>query len=170
MCIINDLLNMNNKRNCSDCEQAKQTFLELSSKLHSDNEKYTTLVLSIGYVSYISLLASSFEKLYVTGKWLWFICIVLIILSLGLFIGYEIWKIKISHKYQDDIYNKISEVLDENVHFSYTHLKSTVETIKFKHYSNIKNATKWIFNACVVTAILSGIMFFVCLGIVFSII
>ena len=39
MCMINKLLNRNDNENCKNCEQAKQAYLEFSSKLQNENEK-----------------------------------------------------------------------------------------------------------------------------------
>ncbi len=168
MCMINKLLNRNDNENCKDCEQAKQVYLEFSSKLQNENEKYTTIVLSVGYVSYISLLASSFSNLYSVGKWWWFSCILLITISLGLFVGYEIWKLKCCYKYNGSIYSELKNIFSKDKSFSYTDLIYKIEKINEKHYIDIHKATCWIFTLSLLSAYVSVILFFISLSLNFA--
>ena len=160
-------MNIFKTKDCKNCELAKQTYLEFVSNLSNTNEKYASLVLSVGYVSYISLLAASFSQLYEIGKWFWFACIVLIAISLGLFVGYEIWKIKKFHLYQKELQSKIYNVMI-NKNFDFTKLLAEIETTKYNKLNDIATATKWIFNISFLSAFLSGISFFICLGLAFS--
>lgn len=168
MSIFTKFLNNNHRRNCVDCKEAKLAFIEYAANLHVNNEKYTSLVLSLGYVLYVSLLTTTFKELYNIGKWFWVGSIIFLVISLGLFIGYEIWKVKIFHSYEEKILKEIDKVLDENIAFSYVNMKQTIAKISNKHFSQIIDSTNRIFIISVSTAFISCLLFAIVIGIAFS--
>ena len=154
-------------KNCKNCELAKQTYLEFVSSMSNKNQNYASIVLSVGYVSYISLLSASFTHLYYTGKWFWFSCIILVSISLSLFVGYEIWKIKKEVKYDEKIRDEIYIVFYKQ-EFNFTDLLLKIQAISNSQFNDIKKATKWVFSVSLITAFISVFLFFICLGLAFS--
>lgn len=154
--------------NCKNCELAKRTYLEFVSNMLNNDKHYTSIVLSVGYVSYISLLSSSFSYLCNIGKWWWFSCIIFISISLGLFVGYEIWKIQRGVKYNKKICNEIYSVFNQEQAFNFTDLLLKIQEINSSQFNDIIKATKWIIYTSLITAFISVFLFFICLGLAFS--
>ncbi|MDD3594016.1 MAG: hypothetical protein PHX18_05250 [Candidatus Gastranaerophilales bacterium] len=151
------------QRNCEDCMQINQLFLDFYSKLHSENEKYTSLVLSIGYASFCSILFTTNQPLIKESSCTFFISIIALIFSILLFVTYEVIKIKNGHDYETEILKNISKVMDENVKFNYKEFKLLISKIQTEKFSHLFKYTPAYFKACIILSIVA--LFFYLLSI-----
>lgn len=145
------------QRNCEDCMQINQLFLDFYSKLHSENEKYTSLVLSIGYASFCSIVLATNKPLIKEASCVFFIAVIALIFSILLFVTYEIIKIKSGHAYEIEILKNIGKVMDENIKVNYSEFKLLISKIETEKFSYLLKHTPTYFKACV---ILAGIALF----------
>lgn len=162
MSILTKLFSNTSSNYCKNCSFAKDAFFDFFVRSQSQNEQYAKVVVSIGYVSYITILAmlkgilqhENVRNFYLTS-------ILAISISLGIFVFYEIWKIKSTMQYEKELMKKLFRAIDNSSTFSLSDLKNDIISTYRKEYSHIISATKYIFNISVVLALISAICFFI---------
>ena len=165
MSILTDFFDYLSNKKCENCYFARDAFFEFFRKTQDQNEQYARVVTSIGYVSYITLLSMLRDVLLNSNtKICYFYSIIFISLSLALFVGFEIWKVKSTNNYEKNLIDKIKVAMDKSPDFSLSDLKNEIIKARETAYSNIEKATNCIFTVSVICAIISAFCFMVCIG------
>lgn len=145
------------RRNCKDCQRAKESYFELYKLSHIENQRYATIVCSIGYAAFIAILSYVHEEFTSVSEIISLYMYIFLVISIFIFILFEIWKIKVLSECTDAQAERIQIYLETNAKVSYEDVFKNNAEIHFRFAKVIKKYEKMIFSSsfgCVVISLL----------------
>lgn len=147
------------EKDCIGCNQAKEAFFELNKFLHTENERYTTIVCGIGYASFITILINCHEAFIKFSKYSLLGIYIFLICSIFIFLSYELWKIKSTSKYTSSQALNIRKFLSNEVNITYQELFRINTELYLEHFKKIVAKTPLFFGFSFGFAMLAILLF-----------